>query len=115
MAIQGHTLGMMEGGRVKIPVDPTDSTTPGNIERLPIEVSYDNAVVVRVRDKESLRRRMGEDLAGEREGTAGVRVFFQREVQGCVVEGALAFGLSDELINDAFEDFLMAFTGEMAQ
>ena len=44
-----------------------------------------------------------------------VLVFFQREVQGCIVEGALASGLSDQLIDDAFEDFLMAFTGEMAQ
>ena len=115
VAVQGHTLGMVECSCVKIPVGPTNSATPGDIEHLPIEVSYDNAVVVGVRDKESLRRRMGEDFAGEGQGATGVLVFFQRKMQGCIVESALAFGLSDELINDAFEDFLMAFTGEMAQ
>src|SRR5713101_869014 len=115
MAIQGHTLGMIERGCVKIPVGLPKSTTTGDIEHFPIEIDYDNAVVVGVRDKESLRRRMGEDFAGEGQGATGVRVFFQRKMQGCIVESALAFGLSDELINDTFEDFLMAFTGEMAQ
>jgi hypothetical protein len=31
IAIQGHALGMVERGRVKITVGPTHSTTPGDI------------------------------------------------------------------------------------
>src|SRR5437867_13434068 len=106
---------MVKRGHVKIPIGLPNSTTAGDIEHFPIEVGYDNAVVIGVRDKESLRRRMGEDFTREGQGTTGVLVFFQREVQGCIVESALASGLSDELINDTFEDFLLAFTGEMAQ
>jgi hypothetical protein len=45
---------MVEGGRVKISIGSPNSTTPGDVQHFLIEVGYDNAVVIGVRNKESL-------------------------------------------------------------
>ena len=58
---------------------------------------------------------MGEDFAGEGQGATGVLVFFQREMQRGIVECALAFGLSDQLINSALQNGPIAFAGEIPQ
>ena len=67
-----------------VPVASTGCTKKKDTDKGgPIKVGYDNAVVVGVRDKEPLRRRVGEDFAGEGQGAAGVLVFFQRQMQWC--------------------------------
>src|SRR5215813_15103804 len=111
LSVQGHTLWMMERGRRKISIGFANSTAASHCQHVTLQVSDDNTVIVGVSDVESLRRRIGEHFAGEGQGPTSVLIFFQREVQRSVVERALAFGFSDQLINSALQNGPIALAG----
>ena len=88
---QGHALGMVQSGRGKVPVLQPLGAGANNLSYRSVQGSNYNPVVVGVGDKQPVAFRVGQHLAGERQGS--LRLLLSRVGNRVTIQQTLAVKL----------------------